>query len=410
MNKDIEQRFKKYRKLQESNKHYLNTIKQNRPIFIEFLDNAIEKVKVLETKYIEGYEVRVANEIKKPIDSKEFVRDSQWGWYNQEPKKLENIQIDIILKNEIEEITIGKIDCDIRVFNGALIGDLKRYSVHLNYISIFEEYKNKGYGTFILRHIPMIISDLYKGEVYIVTTTMKVIEFDKYKIHETKYSERIEATKRWLIRNNYTENSEYIKLKDDKNLVFELDQSKRDSINRIFSSLQDEISHSCFTVWRHDNNMYVKSEIEKYEKILDKLLDNKYSSGIKDKKILGLENLKEKFIEQYKTQKEIREDEIGLIDEIIQLYNSTSMEQLELLENDTLEDIVIKLYCKSFNLRRVSDGLEDKGYIGKNKKGEKRKYTDEEVRYMIKDSETSYEDLKKYANLILIANRISQYA
>jgi hypothetical protein len=123
--------------------------------------------------------------------------------------------------------------------------------------------------------------------------------------------------------------------------------------------------------------------------------------------MLELENIKVEFIKKYQEQKEMRENEIKLIDNIAQLYNSTSMEQLELLENDTLDDIVIKLYCKSFNLRRVSDGLEDKGYIGKNKKGENRKYTDEQVRYMIEDSETSYSDLKKYANYILMANRIS---
>jgi hypothetical protein len=409
MNKDIEQRFKKYRKLQESNKDYLNTIKQNRPICIEFLDNAINKVKLLETKYIEGYEVRVANEVKKPIDDKEFVRDSEWGWYNQNPKKLENIQIDITLKNEDEEITIGKIDCDIKVFNGAFIGDLKRYSVHLNCISIFEEYKNKGYGSFILRHIPMIISDLYKGEVYRVTTTIKVIEFDKYKIHEEKYSERIETIKRWLIQNNYTENSEYIKLKDDENLVFEMDQSKRDNINGILSNFEKEISELCFTVSRYDNNKYIQLQIEKCEEIVDKLLDNKYSLGIKDKKILELENIKEKFIKQYDEQKKIREDEIDLIDDILQFYNSISMEQLEVIEKDTIDDIVIKLYFKSLNLRRVSDELEKLGYMGRNKKGEKRKYTDEQVSKMIKESKTSYRELKKYSEYILFANRRSCY-
>lgn len=409
MNKDIEQRFKKYRKLQESNKDYLNTIKENRPICIEFLNNAINKVNALETKYIEGYEVRVANEIKKPIDSKEFVRDSKWLWSYQEPKKLENIQIDIILENETEKITIGKIDCDIRVFNGALIGDLKRYSVHLNCISIFEEYKNRGYGTFILKHIPMIISDLYKGEVYRVTTTMKVIEFDKYKIHETKYSERIEVTKKWLISNNYTENSEYIKLKDDENLVFELDQSKRESINGILSSLEEEISELCFTVSRYDNNRHVKLQIDKCEEIVDKLLDNKYSLGIKDKKILELENIKEKLIKQYDEQKEIREDEIELVDDIIKFYNSISTDQLEVIEKDTIDDIVIKLYFKSLNLRRVSEGLEKLGYMGKNKKGEKRKYTDEQVSNMIKESKTSYIELKEYTEYILFANRRSCY-
>ncbi|NFG60049.1 hypothetical protein FC778_15365 [Clostridium botulinum] len=408
MNKDIEQRFKKYKKLKESDIHYLDTIKKNRPIFIEFIDNAIEEVNALETKYIEGYEVRVANEIKNPIDNKEFVRDSEWGWYNQEPENLENIQIDIVLKNEIEEITIGKIDCDVRIFNGALRGDLKRYDVHLNNISIFEEYKDRGYGTFILRHIPMIISDLYKVEVYRVTTTMKVIEFDKYKIYETKYSERIEGLKRWLIRNNYTENFEYIKLKDDENLVFELDQTKRESINIILSSLEDEIENLCFRVWRYDNHTYVKTGIEECKKIVDKLLDNKYSSGIKDRKILGLKNLREKFIKKYDEQKKIREDEIKLIDEIIKFYNYISMEQLKVLDKDSIDDIVIKLFLESLNLRRVSEGLERLGYMGKNKQGEKRKYTDEQVKNMIIDSETSYTDLKKYSGYVLYANRRSQ--
>ena len=84
------------------------------------------------------------------------------------------------------------------------------------------------------------------------------------------------------------------------------------------------------------------------------------------------------------------------------------MEQLDLLENDTFDDIVIKLYCKSFNLGYVSRVLAELGYFTKNKEGEKRKYTYEKIKYIIEDSNTKYRELKKYANNILIANRISQ--
>lgn len=409
MNKDIEQRFKKYIKLKKKNNEHLDTIKKSREICIKVIDDAITKVKAIENKYIEGYELRIANETKNSIDSKEFIKYEEWGFYGDEPENLENIQTDIVLKNKEEEITIGRIDCDIKVFNGMFIGDLKRYNVHINRISIFDKYKDKGYGTFILRHIPMIISDLYKGEVSRVTTTIEVIEFDKYKIHETKYSERIEVIKKWLESNNYIEDSEYIKFKSHERLVFKLEENKKSNFKEILACLEEEISHLCFDVWRNDNNRHINSQIEECEQLVDNLLDKKYSLGTKDKKILGLENVKEKFIKEYDKKKEIRENEIRLIDNVIQSYNSISRDQLEILGKDNFDDILIKLYCKFFNLRRVSETLEELGYTGENKKGEKRKYTDEQVRNMINDSKTNYKELGKYAKCILIANRISMY-
>ncbi|MVX67117.1 hypothetical protein GKZ28_26055 [Clostridium chromiireducens] len=410
MNKDIEQRFKKFNKRKERNSYYLRNIKENKEICIEFIESLINKVKNIDIKYLEGYELRVANESRTLIGHEELEEHDEFSFTS--PKEIENIKCDIVLKNDHEELKIGNIDCDVKFGKSIILGYLKRYAVHLNDITIFNEYKDKGYGTYILKHMAMIMSYLYKGEVCCISATTEILKYDKYKIHEYTYSERTQTIERWLERNEYIRSGEVVKDGEIDFAVFRMDLDRKDSLIDIMDTLKKELSDLCFTVWDRDNKSYVKTQLEECNEIAEKILDEKYNSWSKEKKIEILENIKVEFIKHYDEEKEIRENQIQLIDNTIKLYNSTSMEQLELLEKDTLDDIIIKLYCKSFNLGYVADKLKDLGYMREatNKKGEKRKYSYEQVRYMIEDSETSYEDLKKYANSILIANRISQYA
>lgn len=408
MNKDIEQRLKKMNNRKAQDIYYLNTIEENRDICIDFIESLINKVKESNIKYLDGYELRVANEKRTLIEIETVEKKELWC---KKPQKTENIKIDIVLKNDYEELKIGKIDCDFK-WSERGSGYLNRYGVHLNDILIFEEFRDKGYGSYILKHIPMIISYICQGNVCIVSTTTQVFKYDKYKIHDFTYSERTNSIERWLEYNRYERSGETIKDGEIEFAVFRMELDINDNLIDTMDGLKKELFHLCFKVWDRENEIYVKSELEKCKEISEKILDEKYNAYSKEKKIKILENIKEEFIKHYDEEKEIREDQIELIDNTIKSYNSTSMEQLELLEKDTLDDIIIKLYCKSFNLGYVSNQLKDLGYMaeGTNKKGEKRKYSYEQIRYMVEDSETSYEDLKKYANLILIANRISQYA
>lgn len=401
MNKDIENRVKKMIDKKERNYYCLKTISKNKDICIQLIDNVIQKIKESKAEYLEGYELKVNNEVRTPVVRKK----QEYEWVTP---KIENIKIDITLKNKSEQLNIGNIDCDIEKYYSPYRGNLDTYNIHINYISIFDNYKNKGYGTYILRHVPMIISHIIRGKIYTVSTTTNIFKYDKYKIYEYTYEERVKRLTNWLNNNGYTISSDYIENNGTEIPVFKMKLDEDDNVMGAIKNLEKEISELCFAVWHSDNDDYVKQELKRCNDISKNIINEKYNIYDKEEKIIKMQDIKKEFVRKYKEQKEIREDEIKLIDDIIIKYNSISMEQLDLLENDTFDDIVIKLYCKSFNLGYVSRVLAELGYFTKNKEGEKRKYTYEKIKYIIEDSNTKYRELKKYANNILIANRISQ--
>ena len=405
MNKDIENRLKKMIDKKENNMLYLKKIEKNKDTCIEFIEDIINQVKESNIQYLDGYKLRVANAVRTELKEKcEVYEDEDEDVFFKLPEQWENLKIDIILKNENEEFKIGDIDCDIKHFKSSrIVGDLESYHVYINCISILEEYKNKGYGTYILKHIPMIVSYIIRGRIITVSATTNIFKYDKYKIHEYTYEHRIDKLGKWLEKNDYYKSEEIIKENEIELPVYKLKNEEGENLIDIIRFLSEELEN----LFLSTSYRYIQEKQEKCVELSEKLINEKYDLWNKEEKIQRLKSLKEEFINTYNQKHEEKEKQIELIDYVIKKYNSISPQEMEILESDTFEDIVIKVYCKTFNLRRVSDKLKELGYETEKKDGTKRQYTDPETKYLVRKSNTKYTDLKEYAINILIANKIS---
>ncbi|MGH4121728.1 MAG: GNAT family N-acetyltransferase [Clostridium sp.] len=395
---EVEKKLLKHSEAKEIRIQELKDIAENKSICIQFIDRAIETINRNTPQYVQGYELKIANERTNPIEiSEDKDKDNEYTFFTE---KGENIKIDIVLKSKDKELIIGEIDCNVTWTEYSQ----KRYYVKLNYIALHEEYQNKGYGTEILNHIPTILSHLYKGEIAMVKTTAEVMKYDKYKIHEITYNERIKGIEAWLIKNEYQPNGSFLKdteleiyemnLRNNKSIDNDLLIFKRSLINILKSSLKDDF----FISWRNES-------IEECEGTLEIICKNKYSDGVSEQKILKLQKIKETIKREYETLKQEKESIIFAVSEVAKLHDKVTLEELEINEDNSLDEKAIKLYCKYFNYGAVSKTLEQMGYTTK-KKGtnENRKYTSEELKEIMFNSNTENKKLKEYANYIIISN------
>lgn len=396
MANDIKKKLLKHSEIKENIIQRLKEIEENNNTCIKIIDGAIERINNIIPKYIEGYELRIANERKTPIkiNNRKEANDDFMISFHEEG---ENIKIDIVLKGIDKEFIIGEIDCDVIWYE--VYG--KTYRMKLNYIALHEEYQNKGYGTEILKHIPSIISYLYKCEVTKVETTAEIIKYDKYKLHDITYSKRIKNIEAWLIENNFKPNGDKDGLE-----VYEMDLRNNKNVDNYmvcFKNLIIDILNSS-SESTYDINSRNKS-ISECENILKVICKNKYSDGIVKQKALMLQQIKEAIEKAYNELKEDKERTIFAINEVNRIQKEITTEELKINKLDGIEETAIKLYCQYFNFGTVGNVLEEMGYTTQRKgTTEKRKYTASELKEIIGNSNIKNEKLKKYVDYVFIAN------
>lgn len=407
--KDVERRLKKFRSQKSSNKRYLKTISDTKEICLDILDRAINKLEKIEYSKLEGYELRISND--KRIEVKRAVSEDEDYYEDYDDiRKYENFQCDIILKNDSEEIIIGDLNCDVKISPVYYESDLNRCFVEVNRINISEEYRKMKYGSYILKHIPIIISNIYKCEIYNITTTIEFLPFDRYKIGSITYSERVEALETWLKESYFKETENYKKDSENKKIkVFEMDLNKRMKFDYVLEKLLKDMKTLCFTVWSTENKKHIEEYQERCKVILKEVYDDKYITEPKESKIKKMKNMKENFIKIFEEQTEIRLSDIELLEKVVEKYKKIPPEELEINKKDTLDDTTIKLYCMFLNLGRVATELAELGFKTKSKTGKNKteKYTTNKIKEIICDSITCNKELQEYAKDIIIANRIS---
>lgn len=394
MNKDTEKKFISYSIEKDKRIEKLKEIEETKEICFEFVDGAIEKLSNNSPQYIEGYELRIANERRKLIEESKEDEDEDDEYFICSPQhEVENIKIDIVLRGINKELTIGEIDCNVKLYRHYT----ENYYVELNYISLDEEYQNKGYGTWVLKHIHTIISHLYKGNVIKVETTPEVITYDKYKIHEITYNERIKSIENWLIINGYEPNGRI--LKDNKIEFYEISLKDNESIDNYMLNFEKSLLDILTVSYSRNKS------INKCDDMVKDICKNKYSDGIIEQKILRLNQIRQKIEDKYNKTKEYNEMVILAVDGVKQLYNSISLEDLEINKNDKINEIATKLYCKYFNYSAVGHSMAEMGYTTTNKgTNKKRNYIARELKEMIRNSNVENEKLKKYIEYIFIAS------
>lgn len=394
MNKDTENKFISYSIEKDKRIEKLKEIEDTKEICFEFVDGAIEKLSNNSPQYIEGYELRIANERRKLIEKSECQEEDEDDFFVcwSPQYEVENIKIDIVLRGIDKELTIGEIDCNVKYEHYR-----ENYCVELNYISLDEEYQNKGYGTWVLKHIHTIISHLYKGNVIKVETTPEVITYDKYKIHEITYNERIKSIENWLIRNRYEPNGRT--LKDNKIEFYEISLKDNESIDNYMLNFEKSLLDILTVSYSRNKN------ISKCNDMVKDICKTKYSDGIIEQKILRLNQIRQKIESEYNKIKEYNEMVILAVDGIKQLYNNISLEDLEINKNDKINEIATKLYCKYFNYSAVGKFMAEMGYTTTNKgTNKKRNYIARELKEMIRNRNIENKKINKYIEYIFIAN------
>lgn len=392
---EIEKRLKKHSEEKNVRIEKLKEILENREQCFRFIDGAIERIKNSKPKYIEGYELKIANERRKNLKIKSNNKYMEHDFWDI-AKERENIKIDIILTGENKEITIGEIDCNVEWYG---LSREKVYRVKINDICLYEDYQNKGYGTYILRHISSIISHLYEGKVSKVETTPGVIKHDKYKMHDTAYDEIIKNIEKWLKNNGY----ELSDREDDNKCTYEMEKW---GINNIDDYIM-EFESTLIDILK-PYKYYKDRVISECNEILNIICKTKYSGLSKEGKILRLDKVKESINKAYYKLKEDNEYIISTIDTVKRLYDKVTLDELEINKDDKIDEMVMKLYCRYFTYAKVGTELERMGYTTKSKgTNEQRKYIARELQDIILNSDTKNEVLKEYANCLLIANKVS---
>ena len=388
----MKEKLSKYSARKEFRIQYLKEIIENKIFCLEFIDELIKQINDTIPRYIEGYKMRFSNERRSVIN--EEREDDEY--YICLDIIKENIKLDIILRNEKEEdILIGMIDCDVRVF-----GNYERnLDIKINCIEIFEKYQNRGYATRAINHIPRNLSHIYKGRISRVETTSDIIPVDKYELYKNTYCQQLEMVDRFLVRNKYEDDNDFT---EDDVPIYKLDLYKFKPIDYYINSLIYSLSIIMKTYSkRESDNKEKNEEIEKCKNIIEIICDDSYIYGTKEEKILLLENLKEEIEKIYSDLKRKSESIIVAFDEIRELYKKVN---IEFKYSDSVGEIAAKLYCKYLKYVDVCKELEKMGYMKYGKISGKRKYSSKEVKELIINSDMGDEELKNYVKKLIIAN------
>lgn len=406
MNTEVEKRLKKYNENIGKNNHYLEKIKENKKICIDLLDGAIELIKSSSEDNFNGYELKVGNERRKPIEKKEKIKsgsEDDFFFSTESVVKEENIELDIILSKENEDVKVGYINCDIEELVGIYTVEITRYNIHLNTIEIYDEYKKRGFGTYVLQHIPMIISHICEAEIKCITTTPQIFKYDKYEIHDDTYSERVENIKKWLEKNGYEEKLSYLEDENKRMPIFELDKNRVSDFLKEFNNLNEEINKLGF---RSQDDKYSREKIIECNKIIEKICDSKYTIGSNKRKVKYIEIIKSDYEENYNVTKEETEDDIKILTKAKKIVENINKEDLTIKEDDIKSDIILKLYLKHLKYTGVIDKLSELGFTTTDRHGKKKNYGSADIKEEIINSESKYVKFKEYAVTIIMANKL----
>ncbi|KMT22336.1 hypothetical protein [Clostridium cylindrosporum] len=379
----MKEMLEKYSRRKEFRIQFLKDIIENKIFCLEFIDELIKQVNDISPGYIEGYEMEFSNERRSVINEKQ----EDDVYYISLNEREENIKLDIILRNQEEDILIGTVDCNVKTYGS----HGENLNIKINSIEIYKEYRNRGYGTRVLNSIPRTLSRIYKGRISRVETTSDIIPSNKYELHKNTYCQEREMIDKFLVENKYEDTNELSEIGEG---IYKLNLYEFKTIDYYINSLID----SLFKIMKNKDK---NSEIENCKNIIETICDDSYIYGTKEEKILSLENIKEKIEKYYEHLKIRSESIISAFDEIKELYKKIN---IEIKFGDSVNEVAIKLYCKYLTYAGVCKELDKRGYVTYGKTGIKRKYNSPDVKEMIINNDIANEELKNYVDKLIIAN------